>query len=201
MIPRTHNKLDPFACLSAMQKCIRRGLEREAMEFACELANTSKSLCSMVANRLELISHEDIDCLSQPHIVPFVRTCGEQAREWWTADKPAKARMAIGNAIRMMCRAEKSREGDHFNGAVGIPNQFFGAAPKIPDWAYDHHTTVGRKMGRGVEFFRTESTKLVPPPAEKDPYEEEFYYWQNRRSDAARNGNHSGAEHQEQLFQ
>ena len=31
MIPATRNGLDPFVCLSALQKCIRRGMEREAM--------------------------------------------------------------------------------------------------------------------------------------------------------------------------
>ena len=27
-------------------------------------------------------------------------------------------------------------------------------------------------MGRGLEHFRTEGTKLVPPPTGDDPYEE-----------------------------
>jgi hypothetical protein len=35
MIPDTRNGLPAMACVSAMQKCIRRGMEREAMEFAC----------------------------------------------------------------------------------------------------------------------------------------------------------------------
>jgi hypothetical protein len=41
--------------LSAMEKAIRRGLEREAMEFAVELMHTSKAFHSMVCNRLEVI--------------------------------------------------------------------------------------------------------------------------------------------------
>lgn len=180
MIPRTIHGMDPFTCLSAMQKCIRRGMEREAMEFACELANSSKALCSMVANRLEIISHEDIDCIAAPWIVPFVHAASEQAKALWTREKPAKARLPLGNAIRMMCRAAKSREGDHFNGAIGIPNQFFGKVPDVPDFAYDHHTRKGLKMGRGMEHFRTESTRLVPP-ARPDEYEEEFYEWQHKR--------------------
>ena len=28
--------------------------------------------------------------------------------------------MAIGNAIRLMCRASKSRIGDHFQAAIGL---------------------------------------------------------------------------------
>jgi replication-associated recombination protein RarA len=163
-----------------MQKCIRRGMEREAMQFACELVNTSKAFCTMVCNRLEIISHEDIDGLSQPHIIPFVHAAADLAKRIWVADKPAKARLPIGNAILLMCRAAKSREADHFNGAVGIPNQFFNEVPEIPDFAYDHHTKIGQKKGRGMEYFRAESTKLIPPAA-PDQYEDEFYEWQKKR--------------------
>jgi hypothetical protein len=89
-------------------------MEREAMEFAVELIHSSKAYCSMACNRLEIISHEDIDTERAPHVVPFVRVAFEQARQWYEADNPGKSRMAVGNAIRMMCRAPKSREGDHF---------------------------------------------------------------------------------------
>ena len=34
MIPDTKNNLPAMATVSAMQKCIRRGLEKQAMEFA-----------------------------------------------------------------------------------------------------------------------------------------------------------------------
>lgn len=43
MIPDTMNGLPAMACVSAMQKSIRRGMEREAMEYACELLHTSKA--------------------------------------------------------------------------------------------------------------------------------------------------------------
>ena len=64
MIPDTKNGLPAMACVSAMQKAIRRGLEREAMEFAVELMHTSKAFHSMVCNRLEVICHEDLDTLA-----------------------------------------------------------------------------------------------------------------------------------------
>jgi hypothetical protein len=59
MIPDTKNGLPAMACVSAMQKAIRRGLEKEAMEFAVELMHTSRAFHSMVCNRLEVICHED----------------------------------------------------------------------------------------------------------------------------------------------
>jgi len=67
-IPDTKNGLKAMAVVSAMQKAIRRSLEREAMEFAAELMHTSKAFHSMVCNRLEVICHEDLDTLAAPHV-------------------------------------------------------------------------------------------------------------------------------------
>jgi replication-associated recombination protein RarA len=164
MIPQTLHGLPAMGVLSAMQKSIRRGMEREAMEFAVELIHTSKSFASMVGNRLEIISQEDIDTAASPHIVPFVKASVEQAKAWYDPDKLGKCRMPLGNAIRMMCRAPKSREGDHFQQAVGLRAQLTNFAPEIPDWANDHHTMAGKRQGRGVQFFLDESAKLVPEP-------------------------------------
>lgn len=182
MIPPTKNGLPSMACVSAMQKCIRRGMEREAMEFACELIHTSKSFHTMVCNRLELIAHEDIDTAADPRIVPFVKAAADQARAWYDPDNPGKSRMALGNAIRMMCRATKSREGDHFQAAIGLRSLLAGFKPEIPDWANDGHTIKGKALGRGVDYFRQESTKLVPQPP-KDLYEDEAYaMWELKAS-------------------
>ena len=175
MIPDTRNGLPAMACLSALQKSIRRGLEREAMEFAVELIHTSKAFHSMVCKRLEIISHEDIDTQTQPHVVPFVATAVAQAMRWYDADKIGASRMAIGNAIRLMCRARKSREGDHFGIAVGLASQIGGFVPTVPDFANDQHTIEGKRLGRGLDHFRTEGAKLVPPPTEPDQYESEAY--------------------------
>ena len=179
MIPDTRNGLPAMACVSAMQKCIRRGMEREAMEFAVELIHTSKAFHSMVCKRLEIISHEDIDTQANPAIVPFVATAVAQAMKWYDAEKLGASRLAIGNAIRLMCRAAKSREGDHFAAAIGLRSMLEGFVPAIPDWANDQHTLAGRKLGRGLEHFRKEGAKLVPPPTADDFYEDEAYrLWQ-----------------------
>lgn len=183
MIPPTANSLPALTCISAIQKCIRRGMEREAMEFAVEMIHSSKALCSMVCNRLQVISHEDIDTLAQPHIVPFVHTATEQARGWWEPENPAKTRMAIGNVIRMLCRAKKSREGDHFQAAVGLQSLLNDFVPQFPDFVFDMHTQKGKRMGRGVEHFVTEGTKLVPEPA-KDAYADEAHkLWRQKHGE------------------
>jgi replication-associated recombination protein RarA len=174
MIPATNNNLPSMACVSAMQKCIRRGMEREAMEFAVELMHTSKPLHSMVCNRLEVICHEDLDTLAAPWVVPFVSTAIAQSKERYSKSI-GEARLMIGNAIRMMCRAPKSRAGCHFGAAIGLRSMLEDYAPTIPDWANDQHTLAGRRMGRGLQHFRDEGAVLVPEPTEPDPYVEEAY--------------------------
>ena len=114
------------------------------MEFAVELIHTSKAFHSMVCKRLEIISHEDIDTQADPAIVPFVATAVAQAMRWYDAEKLGASRMAIGNAIRLMCRAAKNREGDHFAAAIGLRSLLEGFAPEIPDWANDQHTMQGQ---------------------------------------------------------
>jgi replication-associated recombination protein RarA len=173
MMPRTINNLGAMEVLSAMQKHIRRAEEREAMHCLCELAHTSKAYFSMAANRLELIAHEDIG-LAAPYTVVFVATACEQARRLYKPDKKGQWRLILGNAVRLMCRSKKSREGDHFQAAIGRVAELDNVAPVIPDYAWDHHTMKGRRLKRGLVHFRKVSCKLKPA-AKKDAYEDEAY--------------------------
>jgi replication-associated recombination protein RarA len=174
MIPATRNNLPAMACVSAMQKCIRRGLEAEAMQFAVELMHTSKAFHSMVCNRLEVICHEDLDTIAAPWVVPFVATAVAQSSERYTS-KIGEARLIIGNCIRIMARAPKSRAGCHFAAAIGLRSQLEGYLPTVPDFALDMHTMKGKAMGRGLDHFRKEGARLIPEPTEPDPYEDEAY--------------------------
>ena len=48
MLPATKSGLNAMTCISALQKAIRRGLEKEAMQFAVELMHTSKAFHTML---------------------------------------------------------------------------------------------------------------------------------------------------------
>lgn len=193
MMPLTRNRLPALGVLSALQKFIRRGMEKEAMECAVELIHTSKAYASMTFKRLEVIAHEDIGT-GNPVAVIFTHVAMAQAREWYTPDvtKLGKVRMAVGNSIMVMCRGAKSREADHLNAVAGwgaliegrVPD--WAAAPgddppDLPDWIYDQHTSRGKKAGRGLDYFREVSTLLVQPDeheAAPDPYRDEaFRLW------------------------
>ena len=168
MIPATRSGLPAMACVSAMQKSIRRGLEREAMEFATELMHTSRAFHTMVCNRLLVICHEDLDTIAAPHVFLFVAASLAASADRY-ASKIGEARLMVGNCIRIMCRSPKSRAGCHFAAAIGLRSLLEDFAPTIPDWANDQHTLTGRKLGRGLDHFRREGAKLVPPPISDDP--------------------------------
>jgi replication-associated recombination protein RarA len=174
MIPDTKSGLPALTCISALQKAVRRGLEREAMEFAVELLHTSRAFHAMVCNRLEVICHEDLDTLAAPHVVPFVAAALAQSRDRYSKSI-GEARLMIGNCIRIKCRAPKSRAGCHFAAAIGLRSMLEDFAPTIPDHTLDMHTMKGKAMGRGLDHFRSEGAKLVPPPTEPDAYENEAY--------------------------
>ncbi|MGX9426416.1 MULTISPECIES: hypothetical protein [Bradyrhizobium] len=144
------------------------------MEFAIELMHTSKAFHTMVCNRLEVICHEDLDTLAAPHVFPFVAASLAASRERYSKSI-GEARLMVGNAIRIMCRSPKSRAGCHFAAAIGLRSMLEGHVPEIPDFALDQHTLEGRKLGRGLDHFRNEGAKLIPPPTAPDPYIEEAY--------------------------
>jgi hypothetical protein len=112
--------------------------------------------------------------VAPPWVVPFVATALAQSKDRY-AKSIGEARLMVGNAIRMMARAPKSRAGCHFAAAIGLRSTLEGFAPEIPDYALDMHTMKGKAMGRGLDHFRAEGAKLVPPPTADDPYEDEAY--------------------------
>ncbi len=163
---------DTYEVVSALQKAVRRGQEVAAMYWFEELAGSG--LFSWAASRLEVISQEDIG-LADIYTVTYTALTMEQARRWYKLKKP-EWRIAIGNAIRALCRSPKSREGDHFQAAVRLKHR--SERLPIPDEALDKHTCRGKKMGRGLEHFRAEASRLVPAPAQEDRYEEDAYrFW------------------------
>jgi len=193
MMPKTRNGLSVFDTLSCLQKAIRRGEERLAMQCAVELLSSRKAFETMCLNRLVIIVHEDLDTMSNPMIICAVEATLRQIEDLRKKPgKESKIRMLTGTIIRLMCRAPKSREGDHFHVAVGR-SVINGTAPVLPEWVYDKHTMKGRRLGRGLDHFRESSCLLVNGPENKDPYEDEAFAIWAAEAKAKAEGNFSGS--------
>ena len=153
-----------FEAVSALQKSIRRGLERDAFTWAVELASTHESY---LWRRLTVIANEDIG-LASPETVMLVNS---QRAAWWDmrehGDDPA-AFMILSCTVLAMCRAPKSRLSDHFLCAVVTKNGH--AQPEVPDYALDKHTLRGKRMGRGNQHFIEVGAHLENAAKLDDPY-------------------------------
>ena len=74
-----------------------------------------------------------------PHVFPFVAASLAASKDRYSKSI-GEARLMVGNCIRMMARAPKSRAGCHIAAAIGLRSMLEGFAPEIPDWANDQHT-------------------------------------------------------------
>jgi len=183
-IRNTPNGYNPYEVASAMQKCIRRGLEYEAYWWAHELA--INQMIAWVWRRLLVIACEDIG-MADPQAVVVVNAC----RQTWTEVADAKSGdpewSILAEAVLYLCRSRKSRSADDLAHLVWLRKE--GRDPKtlekstsaqkehldIPAFALDIHTRRGKMRidkslapgedpdAAGVKLFREEGARLDRP--------------------------------------
>ena len=143
-------------CTSAMQKCIRRGLEEEALFWATELDLAGYG--AYVWKRLRIIASEDIG-LADANVCVQIRTLYEN----WIEQRKKKdhshaERLFLVHAVLICVRAKKSRMVD-----TALITMYEVERPRleIPDFALDMHTGRGRRMDRGVSHFFNEGAKCA----------------------------------------
>jgi replication-associated recombination protein RarA len=170
-----HHTYNDDELVSALQKCIRRGLEEEAMYFALELGNEGKSGFGLLHSRLSVIAYEDVG-LGAPLIVSAVsqalvdlKTMFEHKRGDWE--------LTLAYIILLLCRAKKSRISDHFKLVMKHKWNKEEKLYAIPDFALDMHTSQGNLLGRskgsdqGINHFINEGETLENEnPEIKDVY-------------------------------
>jgi replication-associated recombination protein RarA len=160
---------------SALQKAIRRGLERDALYMAAEL--DLAGYANYTWKRLRLIASEDVG-LADPNVAVIVRVLYENWLEQRKADKNERnpsgdspnTRLFLTHAVLVLVRAKKSRLVDH---ALMVAFEGDRPAIEMPDYALDKHTSRGRKLGRGEAHFFDEASKLENRGKVEDPYEAE----------------------------
>lgn len=155
--------------ISALQKCIRRGEEREALYWAVELYDSGYA--EWLWKRLRIISSEDVG-MASPGISSEIwalysmHALAAKNKE----DKGEPQRLFMAHAILLLCRAKKSRLVDWALIWAWLTHPF--KRDEIPDVALDKHTDRGRLRKRGWQHFFTEGTKLNPH--ELQELEEEY---------------------------
>jgi replication-associated recombination protein RarA len=165
-LANTKHGYDHYELLSALQKCIRRGLEYEAAHFAVELEEFNPT---MLWNRLKIIASEDIGPAN-----PMMPLLVDYLQKQYLTEKSKLAESAyklyLMNAVVCLCRSKKSRVTDDLQTVVYMERET-GKLPPIPDYALDKHTARGKALGKGIEDFFTEGNK-VANEAFPNPYTE-----------------------------
>lgn len=167
---KTRNGLNGDEVISALQKSIRRGKERDACEFAYEMYITSPQFEEKLWRRLLAISVEDIG-MGNANAPIFIHSLNQMRKEFQYNE--ADRAMFFVHAIRYLCQSEKDRSSDLLKNIV-IKNFAMGYVPEIPDIAFDKHTTRGKKMGRGSEHFLNEASIVIPQKKVDNHYKEEY---------------------------
>lgn len=170
---RTKNGYDPFVCLSAIQKAIRRGEEELSMYFALEMSLSG--YWSWVRNRLRIVAYEDVG-IADPEAVTLALGALKDVNEM-KKGKNDSWRLALSTAVLALARSKKSRIADHFQAAV-MDDLENNEPLEFPDYVYDKHTLKGRKLGRGIGHFLAVGGKLENENDLHDPYKDRAaQYW------------------------
>jgi len=164
----TKNGYDLWELISALQKDIRRGNEKQAVFWALELESINPVT---LWNRLTLIASEDIGpANSQMSVLIDVLH-----RQYKSLSKSGEEGLFLIHAVLALARSRKTREvGELFvitYPKVELGREFGEELPPIPEYAIDMHTSKGVERGRDFEYFYSEGTKINPDAGSK--YREE----------------------------
>jgi replication-associated recombination protein RarA len=165
-MPQTQRGYDIYELLSALQKDIRRGNEYQALFWAVELEGFNSK---MLWYRLQVIASEDIG-MANP-FAPLLNDVLERKYDDARKQNTDSYRLFLTHAVLFLVRSSKSRIVDDLLNVVYGEIQHEDKKLPIPDYALDMHTLRGKKMGRGLEHFFSEGTKLNKEPYE-NPYTE-----------------------------
>ena len=152
----TKHGYDHYELLSALQKCIRRGMEYEAVHFAVELEEFNPT---MLWNRLKVIAAEDVGPAN-----PQMPVLVDVLLKNYIAEKSKlgenNAALYLVDAVVCLCFSKKSRIADDLLNVVYMEREKERKFLPIPDFALDKHTARGKALGKGIDDFFSEGNKL-----------------------------------------
>ena len=146
---------EAYELMSALQKCIRRGMAYESVHFAIRLEEMNPA---MLWNRLTVIASEDVGP-ANPLMPVIIETLKSQ---YFTAlrNQNAADRLYLINAVLLLAESPKSRDVDELLIAAYGKMEFEGEKLPIPDFALDMHTRRGKALGRKWDHWFEEGAKL-----------------------------------------
>jgi replication-associated recombination protein RarA len=154
--------------VSALQKCIRRGLLDDAVYWAVDMYLTGYD--EYCWKRLRIMASEDVGP-AEPNLPATIealyRTYTDLKKKKDEAHAPQ--RLQLVHAVILLAQARKNRVVDH-----ALIYHFGNHAMlkrSVPDFALDKHTAAGKRLGRGSEHFFSEGIKLENESGD-DPYRE-----------------------------
>jgi replication-associated recombination protein RarA len=152
--------------VSALQKCIRRGLVDDALYWAVDMYLTGYD--EYCWKRLRIMASEDVGP-AEPDLPATVealyRTYTDLKKK--KDETHAPQRLQLVHAVILLAQARKNRIVDH-----ALIHHFENHAKlkrAIPDYALDRHTAAGKRLGRGADHFFAEGIKLANESGD-DPY-------------------------------
>lgn len=165
--------------ISALQKCIRRGLVENAVLLGWEMFVTSPELEEKMWARLAVISVEDVG-MGNPQAPVLIETLYRMHQR---VNRPEHDRFLFAaHAIRVMAMGKKDRTTDDMVNWAKHSIAFGERLPVIPDFAVDMHTRRGEEMGRDYLYFMREASKVSPEIENRDET------WRNWILDALKSG-------------
>ncbi len=156
---RTQHDFAADELISALQKEIRRGNTENAAVVAYELCITSPELEAKVWQRLYVMAVEDIG-MGEPMAPVLILNLGQmrQALAYGAGDRY----LYTIHAVRYLCGCKKDRSSDEMLNWIKNSMENNGLRPSIPDYVLDMHTRRGAEMGRGLDHFLKEASRVKP---------------------------------------
>jgi len=155
---------------SALQKAIRRGEERQAIFWATELDLSGYG--NYAWKRLRIICSKDVGLAwtDGPAVIRALSDTWQDARKA-EKDRPperSSAMLFLVHAVCLLARAPKSRLVDNAS-TVFYSGDREGMRLEVHDYALDHHTARGRRLGRTEQHVYDESYRIENCTV-NDPY-------------------------------
>jgi replication-associated recombination protein RarA len=146
--------------VSAFQKSVRRGLVDDALYWGVDMYLTGYA--EYAWKRLRIMCSEDVGP-AEPTLPAVIQALYQSYQDQLkkskaSGDKNAPERLFFVHAVILLARAKKCRIVDH--ALIYHFNRHAEAHREVPDCALDRHTVRGRSMGRGVDHFFDEGSRL-----------------------------------------